>query len=61
MPLYDYTCLDCGRTAQFLGGPADRVAFCHCRGLMLRREDIFAPCFKQPARDDSRPAPEKSS
>ncbi len=40
MPLYTYTCVDCGAKDKRIGAFDDNVAICHeCGGLMLRLDD----------------------
>ncbi len=46
MPIYDFQCVDCQSHASQLAGPDGHVAICTaCGGLMVRRDDLFAPFF----------------
>ena len=48
MPLYEYPCMDCGETDQWVAGTDDHVAICvNCRGVILRVDmDIWAPLME---------------
>ncbi|MBW1990891.1 MAG: hypothetical protein JRI59_01935 [Deltaproteobacteria bacterium] len=52
MPIYEYQCVDCGRSDHRVAGLDDHTAICvHCGGLMLRLdEDIFQPYFEEVAK-----------
>jgi putative FmdB family regulatory protein len=47
MPVYEYQCVDCGKSDQRVGGLDDQTAICaQCGSLMLRLdEDVFQPYF----------------
>ena len=42
MPLYEYSCSDCGAKDHRIGAIDDNCAICHkCGGLMMRLDDPF--------------------